>query len=114
MTKEDFYGACAALLGVGRRYVERSPPTRFAPRSLTPYRPPTRASRWGDRQPGNGRFPGFGLARMFAADHVQLVLTRPISINRTFDSPEAAVAFLRATLRVQQETEPPGTGRIAE
>jgi hypothetical protein len=51
---------------------------------------------------------------MFAADHVQLVLTRPISINRTFDSPEAAVAFLRATLRVQQETEPPGTGRIAE
>jgi hypothetical protein len=114
MTKKEFYAACAAILGVGHRYVDRSPPTRFAPRSLTSHRPPTRASRWGDREPGNGRFQGFGLARMFAADRVQLVLARPVSINRTFNSPEAAIAFLRAMLKAQGETAPPGADRIAE
>jgi hypothetical protein len=35
---------------------------------------------------------------MFAADRVQLIFARPVSINRTFDSPEAAIAFLRAML----------------
>ncbi len=98
MTKKAFYDTCAAILGVSHQYVDKSPPIRFALRDLTSYRPPTRASRWGDREPGNGRFQGFGLARMFATSCVQLILTRPVSINRTFDNPEAAIVFLRTTL----------------
>ncbi len=98
MTKEKFYAACAAILRVGHPYTDKTPAVRVDPHTLVAYRPPTRATRWGGREPGNGRFPGFGLARMFASDRVQLVITRPVSINRTFESPEAALAYLRMAI----------------
>ena len=81
MTTHDdkaFYDACARLLGVEHDYK----PFRYGKRS-----------RWNNRKPGNGRFPGRGLVRAFG-DHVHLSLYRPKPINRLFDSREEALSCL--------------------
>lgn len=51
MNEEDFSRECAAILGADDLYRART----FA-----------RRTRWNNRDPGNGRFPGFGTIRMFA------------------------------------------------
>ena len=81
MSRHDdktFYDACAAILGVEHDFA----PFRYAKRT-----------RWNNRKPGSGRFPGRGLVRAFGG-HVHLSLYRPKPINRLFDSREAALRCL--------------------
>ena len=73
-----FYDACAEILGVEHDFM--------------PFRYPKR-TRWNNRKPGSGRFPGRGLVRAFG-EHVHLALYRPKPINRLFDSREAALRCL--------------------
>ena len=76
--EQGFYRACAELLGVAHSY------RPFA------FRRPTR---WNNRTPGNGRFPGFGLIRLFG-DSVHMHLRAPEAVNRRFASQEEALNFL--------------------
>lgn len=79
--EEGFYRRCAELLGCAH-----------------PYRPfpYDRRTRWNNRAPGNGRFPGRGVVRLFGPGLIHVALTAPAKVNRTFASPDAALGFLEA------------------
>lgn len=60
-----FYAACAAILG-----------TVY---DCTPFTGHVR-NRWNNRKPGGGRFPEFGLIRLFG-DHVHVAIQSPYHLN---------------------------------
>lgn len=78
--EERFYQECAELLCV---------PNTYRPRPFA-YK-----TRWNNRGAGNGRFPGFGLIRMFGTNCIHVCLNKPMQVNRIFNSPEAVTDFLR-------------------
>ncbi|MCZ4091296.1 hypothetical protein [Sinorhizobium psoraleae] len=80
ISKKAFYEECARILDVEHSY------TRW------PY---GRITRWNNRAAGNGRFPGYGLVRMFGPHHIQIALRRPTELNLLCHSPEEALAALR-------------------
>jgi hypothetical protein len=80
---EAFYQRCAELLGVEHQYR----PFRYGKRT-----------RWNNRTPGSGRFPGRGLIRAFGG-HVHVALYRPRPLHRLFDSREAALRGLEELVR---------------
>ena len=75
----DFYNECAKVLGTVYDCVE------------FPYRYRTR---WNNRKEGSGRFPGFGIIRVFGSQ-VHIALTFPILISKVFESQEAALSALK-------------------
>lgn len=77
---EDFYTECAAILG-----------TTDDCEAFTHYK----RTRWNNRRPGRGRFPGFGLIRAFG-DVVQIALHHPVQVNAVIEGRDAALEFLRA------------------
>ena len=97
MTKQDFYAELAALLGTEVQPWNRLNDVIFRRDRKTGALAPTNACRWFGREPGNGRFPGFGTVRAFGPV-VHVVLRHPIAVNRRFDSFDAALAFLREHL----------------
>lgn len=76
--EQDFYNGCAEILGVEHKY-------------HVPY---FRKTRWNARTLGNGRFPGYGVVRMFNASCIQVMLTRP-TVNKVFDCKEDVFEFLK-------------------
>lgn len=68
MTDEDFYAECAALLGTSHEG------ERFQHYKRT---------RWNNRSPGRGRFPGRGLIRCFGHSVHVALLDPPISMMGT-------------------------------
>lgn len=79
-SKEDFYRTCAELLGAVHEF---RPWTHDGP------------NRWNNRHAGNGRFPGFGVIRIFGPNLVQFALRRPVAFRAVFRSPTEAIAALR-------------------
>lgn len=86
MDREAFYDECSRILGAPYSY--RAPPYR-------------KLTRWNNRAPGNGRFPGYGLIRMFGPHHIQIALRRPAEINRLCHSEEEAFTALKAAAQTQ-------------
>ena len=84
-SEQRFYEHCAELLG-GEHAGERFP-----------YRV---RNRWNNRTPGRGRFPGYGLIRLFGS-RVHLALHHPRHVHRWFDSTDEALKFLH---RLQRST----------
>ena len=78
--EQGFYQQCAERLGAHHHY--------------RPF-PYSRRTRWNAREPGNGRFPGFGLIRL-SGDTVHMQLRAPAGVNRWFATREAALDFLAA------------------
>lgn len=78
MNKEEFYNRCYEILGVGEEYKDIQYNQR-------------RTNRWGPRQPGNGRYPGFGLIRWFSENNIHLISS---SGSKVFDSPEALFDYI--------------------
>ena len=91
--EEDFYGKCAEILGTEHQYRDGVPRPKID-RDGKIYTPATKASRWGGREPGNGRFPGFGIIRAFG-NTVQINLNKPKKISAIIEGKEEALAFLR-------------------
>lgn len=78
MDNEEFYRRCADLLG-----------TSYDCTGLdAPYR-----TRWNNRRPGNGRFPGFGIIRLHG-EEVHVSLRHPISASRHISGRAAAIEWL--------------------
>jgi hypothetical protein len=75
--EQRFYEACASLLGASYDY--------------RPY-PFQRPNRWNNRVPGNGRFIGHGVIRLFG-ERVHMQLRRP-RLQRWFNSREEALEAL--------------------
>lgn len=82
MTDDDFYERCAELLG-----------TRYDCTPFTGHR----RTRWNNRAPGSGRFPGHGLIRLFG-DTVQIVLRHPVAMHRTIEGRQEAIDAIKATI----------------
>lgn len=76
---EDFYRAVAKLL-----HCEAHGYQPF------PFR---RRSRWNNRNPGSGRFPGHGLVRFYGPAHIHVHLNDVVGV---FASIDAALAAIRA------------------
>jgi hypothetical protein len=94
MNQEEFYAACAAIIGAAHHYEDKRPRyLKWDRKNEVYYRPMTKAGRRSGREPGNGRFPGIGLVRDFGAV-IHVSLTEPL-ISRSFDSYASALAFLR-------------------
>jgi hypothetical protein len=91
---ERFYGACARLLGADHVWREARPHLKVDRVTGTIWRPLTRAGRWSGREPGNGRFEGYGLIRLFGPERVHMLLRRPLAVNRFFESRDEALDFL--------------------
>ena len=105
MKKEDrvkveskFYGDCADLLGTECEYRDHLPGPKVDRETGVVYTPPTRASRWGGREPGNGRFKGFGLIRLHWPNLVIIRLNKPKPIWATIYGLDEALDFLRKEL----------------
>ena len=76
---KDFYLKCADILGVeydGEPFQYR-------------YR-----TRWNNRKPGSGRYPGYGLIRKFGSQ-IHVAFTNPISHHAIYNSEEEVYTFLR-------------------
>lgn len=63
--EQEFYQACAKLLGAQHEY------------QPYPYRRP---NRWNNRDPGNGRFPGYGVIRLYG-ERVHISLRSPVRVS---------------------------------
>jgi hypothetical protein len=79
--EEIFYRRCAEILGATHCYkpwVGRGP------------------NRWNNRNPGNGRFGGFGTIRLHSPTMIHVALRHPCAVNRTCDSTKSVYALLEA------------------
>lgn len=78
MRNDEFYRQCAEILDT------RYDCTGMASQHRT---------RWNNRSPGHGRFPGYGLIRLHGED-VHVSLRNPINVTRHFHSRRAAIEWL--------------------
>lgn len=76
---KDFYHKCAEILGV--EYDGESFQYRYR-------------TRWNNRKPGSGRYPGYGIIRKFG-NQIHVALTKPISHHGIYNSEEEVYTFLR-------------------
>ena len=77
----NFYEECAKILGIEYE-CEPFPWTH------------SRRSRWNNRAPGSGRYPGFGTIRKFG-NEIHVCLRHPISHNKVYKSEQEVFDFLR-------------------
>ena len=96
--ESDFYGDCAELLGTEYEYSDHVPGPKVDRKTNERYTPPTKASRWGGREVGNGCFPGFGLIRLHWPNLVIIRLNNPKPIWATIYGLDEALDFLRKEL----------------
>lgn len=72
---QEFYSKCGELLKIHHNYQQ-------------PY---NRKTRWNQRRPGNGRYPGFGLIRYHGPDHISMISRHG---TRFFGSVDEVYKFL--------------------
>ena len=78
MNNEDFYHKCAEILCVEYD----GEPFRYSYRT-----------RWNNRKPGSGRYPGYGIIRKFGSQ-IHVALTKPIPHHAIYNSEEEVLTFL--------------------
>ena len=105
MKQSEFYDQCAELLNTKSLYEEQPEMvTKYSRETGEPYKPMTRATRWGGREPGNGRFPGHGLIRVFSPSVIHVNLTHP-KFSGQFTSFESVLEALAKVCSIEKEKE---------
>ncbi len=84
MDKIKFYAECDRLFG------QEHP----APKEIK-YR---RTGRWGPREPGSGRFEGYGIVRWFNSNTVHVSLRHPVGMHM-ITTPENALLVIEGVMR---------------
>lgn len=103
MNKKEFYEECSKIIGVEIEYKEKlKPATRINRKTGQTYTPMTLATRWGGREPGNGRVPGFGLIRVFNQSYIQINIKNPY-LNNIYDNYENALTALKTIFITKSE-----------
>lgn len=82
VVEERFYRECAELLCVPHSYKPFGTSAHYK-------------RRWYNRNPGNGRFEGCGLIRMYSPTLIHVCLKRPMKINKWFESPDDVLKMLK-------------------
>ena len=104
MKEKEFYKECVKIVGTESEYTTpKKISKRFNRETGEMYQPPTSATRWGGREPGNGRFPGLGLIRCFGSNCIQVNIKNP-TLSKTYESYEEALDALREVF--SKETKP--------
>jgi len=88
MTDEAFYARCADLLGTVHEHLPFTHHKR---------------TRWNNRKPGSGRFPGCGIIRIFG-NEVHIAIRSPIVMHERVQGRNEAILLIEERLRVQGET----------
>lgn len=83
MEKEIFYNKIAEILNSETTYIE-------------PYFGNKRITRWNNRNPGNGRYPGYGIIHMYSENFIQLNF---YSHRKTFTSTEDVLNFINTLVQ---------------
>lgn len=78
----DFYRECAKILGTS--YECEGFPYHYR-------------TRWNNRAAGNGRFPGYGLIRLFG-NQVQIALHHPVKLQQNVSTRTEAIRILKEAL----------------
>lgn len=89
MDDREFYDRCAEVLGTDHEYLP------FAHHART---------RWNNRRPGSGRFPGFGIIRIFG-DEIHIAINSPIPIHERVRGRRAALELLERRIEKQRRKE---------
>jgi len=89
MDDEEFYARCADLLGTVHEYLP------FAHHART---------RWNNRKPGSGRFPGCGIIRLFG-DEVHIAIRAPIAMHERVTGRPEAIRLIEERLQEEGRTE---------
>jgi hypothetical protein len=79
----EFYKKCAEILDVDYTYKKRY----------------LKKTRWNNRDPGNGRFPGHGLIRYYSGDNIHIILTKPVIINKICKSADEVLLLLKTNVK---------------
>lgn len=79
MTSTELYEQIGQMLGTGHETLIRGPYFR--------------RTRWNNREAGNGRYPGHGLVRYYAEDHI-VITFRSGDISGRYHTPEQALAAI--------------------
>jgi len=74
--EQEFYAKCGELLGLEHKYV-------------VPYK---RKTRWNQRNPGNGRYKGFGVIRYFNEANIHVMCRKG---SKTFTNVDAVYEWLQ-------------------
>lgn len=77
----QFYQQCADILGIKHEFT-----VRYAKRT-----------RWNHRNPGNGRFSGYGTIRWFSRENIHLAFHSPL-VTMTFSSPDECLGWLNGMM----------------
>lgn len=80
MENKEFYERCAELLG-----------TEYNCKEFTHYK----RTRWNNRAPGSGRYPGYGIIRKFGSK-IQVHLRYPVEHAKVYDTTEEVLKFLES------------------
>lgn len=83
MEDNEFYDAIAEILGT----------THTGVRPMFPHK-----KRWYNREPGRGRYPGYGIVRVFGSD-VHMSFNAPVVFSAIVKGKSAAVDLLRNKLQ---------------
>ena len=108
MKIDEFYRECEDILGVKTKYKEQKLYNKVDRETGEIYKVPTRATRWGGREPGNGRFPGRGMIRVFGST-IHVSLRDPV-VSGIFSSFEDVLVALRASVEDVVEKPEPQVG----
>ena len=88
MSDEEFYARCADLLGTVHEHLP------FAHHART---------RWNNRKPGSGRFPGCGIIRIFG-DEVHIAIRAPIVMHERVRGRREAIRLIEERLQAEGRT----------
>lgn len=95
MDKEDFFNRCADILNTEHKYVDLKPRKRVDRTTGQIIQTDSAYSRWGPRIPGNGRFPGFGIIRVYSSQMIHVLLTKPKKVNKILNSYDEVLTLLK-------------------
>ena len=79
LSMSEFYNKCAELLG-----------TEYDCKPFPWYK----RTRWNNRAPGSGRYPGFGIIRKFGSQ-IHVALQRPVQHHGIYNSENEVLQFLQ-------------------
>jgi len=89
MDDKEFYDRCADILDAEHEYLP------FAHYART---------RWNNRKPGSGRFPGRGIIRIFGND-VHIAISSPIPIHQRVRGKQEALDLLERLIEGHRRTQ---------
>lgn len=95
MNKEEFFNECAKIFKIEHNYANLRRLQKIDRTTGKIIQTNSSYCRWGPRTPGNGRFPGFGLVRVFSPSQIFVNLNNPVKISQEFKSFEEVIEFLK-------------------